>query len=118
MTAFSGRAPRDAPERAPGSVLSSSVGTAPFERRSTFKQGPGQWTWTLAPPRVLGSPDGDDVGEEQQEAEEVAVPRACEALQRDHDERQGHEGHEQRLGQPVELQVQQTDLKNKVRAYA
>ena len=43
--------------------------------------------------------DGDQVGEQQDEPEDIDVPGAVEALQADHDERQRHCGHKQQLEQ-------------------
>ena len=54
--------------------------------------------------------DGDEVGEEEDEAEEVEVPGAVEALQAHHDHREDDGGGEQDLGQVVELLVEQPDL--------
>lgn len=58
----------------------------------------------------LWLPDGDDVGEENGESEEVDVPQTHKPLQSHHDHRQNHLGQKQSLGQTVQLQVQQADL--------
>lgn len=42
-------------------------------------------------------PDGNDVGEEQHEAEEVAVPGATEPLEAHHHHRQAQHSHKQQL---------------------
>ena len=42
--------------------------------------------------------NGDEVGEEEDEAEEVEVPRPVEPLQAHHDHRQHHRRREENLG--------------------
>ena len=55
-------------------------------------------------------PDWDDVGEQDDEPEQVPEPGPYEALQGDHHHRQQHLGQEQGLGETVQLQVQQAHL--------
>ena len=65
-------------------------------------------------------PDGDDVGEQHDEPEQVPEPGSHEALQGDHHHGQQHLGQEQGLGEPVQLQVQQAHLQGEslvVRAF-
>lgn len=59
----------------------------------------------------LNLPYGNDVGEEQEKAEETAVPGTWESLQGHHDNREGNQRQKQRFGQLIELKVQQTNLK-------
>lgn len=56
------------------------------------------------------APDGHDVREEQQEAENLEVPTAGEVLEGHHDQWHHHEGPEQDLSQTVDFQVKQTHL--------
>ena len=54
--------------------------------------------------------DGDQVGEEEDEPEEVEVPGPVEPLEAHHDDGEDHGGGEEDLGQVVELLVEQPDL--------
>ena len=55
--------------------------------------------------------DGDDVWEEEDESEKVAVPGAVEALERHHDKTQDYHWYEENFGQVVDLEVEETALK-------
>ncbi len=80
--------------------------------------GAGNLTVALDGPRVVylshvqvhTQADGDQVGEEEDEAEEVDVPRPVEALEYDHHEGESDGGDEQHLGQLVQLLVDQSHL--------
>lgn len=55
-------------------------------------------------------PDGHNVREEQQEAEDLEVPAAGEVLESHHDQGHHHQSPKQDLSQTVHLQVKQTHL--------
>jgi len=57
-------------------------------------------------------PDGHDVGEEQQETEDLEVPAACKVLQGHHDQGDHQQRPEQDLGQAVHLQIKQSHLRH------
>lgn len=63
-----------------------------------------------------GRPDGHDVGEEQQEAEDLQVPASGKVLQSHHDQRHHHQRPKQDLSQTVHLQVKQADLGSRHRS--
>lgn len=52
---------------------------------------------------LLHSPDGDDVGEQQEEADDLEVPAPGEVLKGHHDQRHHHQSAEEDLGQAVHL---------------
>lgn len=56
------------------------------------------------------APNGHNLREEQQEAENLQVPTASKVLQAHHDQRHHHQGPEQDLSQTVDFQVKQTHL--------
>lgn len=60
------------------------------------------------------SPDGNDVGEQEQKADDLQVPAAGEVLQGHHDQRHHHQRTEQDLGEAVYLQVKQANLGDRV----
>lgn len=55
-------------------------------------------------------PDGHNVGEEQQEAEDLQVPATSKVLQSHHDQRHHHQRPKQDLRQTVHLQVKEANL--------
>lgn len=59
---------------------------------------------------ALSAPDGNDVGEQEKEADDLQVPTPGEVLEGDHDQRYHHQGSEEDLREAVHLQVEQADL--------
>lgn len=59
---------------------------------------------------LLHSPDGDDIGEQQEKADDLEVPAPGKVLKGHHDQRHHHQSTEEDLGQAVHLQVKQADL--------
>ena len=55
--------------------------------------------------------DGYHVGEEEKEANEIPVPRATEAFEHEHGNREKHERGKEQLRQRVDLRVQEADLR-------
>lgn len=55
-------------------------------------------------------PDWDDVGEKQQEAEDLQIPTAGKVLEGHHDQRHHHQSPKQNLGQTVHFQVKEANL--------
>lgn len=79
----------------------------------------GDSAWGLACPLSPvprpSSPDGNDVGEQEQEADDLQVPAASKVLQGHHDQRHHHQCTEQDLGEAVHLQVKKANLGTKHR---
>lgn len=67
---------------------------------------------TMTPTRklILCVPDGDDVGEQEEEADDLQVPATSEVLKGHHDQRHHHQSTEEDLREAVHLQVKQADL--------
>lgn len=61
---------------------------------------------------ALSAPDGDDVGEQEKEAEDLQVPAPGEVLEGNHDQGHHHQGSEEDLREAVHLQVKQADLRD------
>lgn len=59
---------------------------------------------------MLRLPDGNDVGKQEEEADDLEVPTAGKVLKGDHDQRHHHQGTEEDLGEAVDFQVEQADL--------
>lgn len=55
-------------------------------------------------------PDGNDVGEEQQESDDLQVPTACKVLKGHHDQGHHHQSPKEDLGETVHLQIKETNL--------
>lgn len=70
------------------------------------------------PRLVLCSPDGNDVGEQEEEADDLQVPAASEVLKGNHNQRHHHQGAEEDLGEAVHLEVKQADLGDKPQSRA
>lgn len=64
--------------------------------------------WELSSAAPL--PDGNDVGEEQQEPDDLQVPTACKVLKGHHDQGHHHQSPKEDLGQAVHLQIKEANL--------